>query len=269
VKVALDRQHQGKPSARADRGAVFPDGTTEAAHAEHYGLIARSLLEARGVEVVWLTNGEYRDRNAAANAARCDLYVALHVNAGATDPSHVYALTEYVSDAGMPAQSQRAAAVLLAQAAKDLNERAVGPHALRSGDRGHICIAGCRMPAVIYEPEFTIAARADSTVGESLARGIASFLGLSQTAPRKVTVHNYLSSLVAPNGGTWHLQADGGVITDTDGLNGPEAPFYGSVPGAGGAGDARVRGILPHGQGYKVVVQHPDESISYFHFPAS
>ena len=124
------------------------------------------------------------------------------------------------------------------------------------------------MPAVIYEPEFTIAARADQLVGESLARGIASYLGLHQPAPRKVIVHNYLASLVAPNGGTWHLQADGGIITDTDGLNGPESPFYGSVPEAGGAGDARVRGILPHGQGYKVVVQHPaDESISYFHFP--
>lgn len=85
----------------------------------------------------------------------------------------------------------------------------------------------------------------------------------------KVMVRNYIGSLVAPNGGTWHLQADGGVISDSDGLDGPVAPFYGSVPGAGGAGDARVRALLPHGAGYKVVVQHPDESITYFHFPAT
>jgi hypothetical protein len=82
-----------------------------------------------------------------------------------------------------------------------------------------------------------------------------------------VMVRNYLASLVAPNGGTWHLAADGGIVTDTDGLNSPEAPFYGSVPEAGGAGQARVRGILPHGDGYKVVVVHPDETVSYFHFP--
>lgn len=93
--------------------------------------------------------------------------------------------------------------------------------------------------------------------------------GTPQPPRRNAVVHQYLQSLVAPNGGTWHLQADGGIITDTDGLDGPMAPFYGSVPGAGGAGDARVRGILPHGQGYKVVVQHPDESVSYFHFPAT
>ena len=81
-----------------------------------------------------------------------------------------------------------------------------------------------------------------------------------------VAVHQYLASLVAPNGGTWHLQDDGGIITDTDGLDAPEAPFYGSA--AGGLGDARVKGILPHGAGYKIVVQHPDEKVSYFHFPA-
>lgn len=86
-------------------------------------------------------------------------------------------------------------------------------------------------------------------------------------AGRSIMVRNYLASLVAPNGGTWHLAADGGIVTDTDGAGSPEAPFYGSVPEVGGAGQARVRGILPHGAGYKVVVTHPDETVSYFHFP--
>lgn len=84
-----------------------------------------------------------------------------------------------------------------------------------------------------------------------------------------VMVRNYVASLVAPNGGTWHLAGDGGIVTDTDGVDGPEAPFYGSVPGVGGLGAAKARGLLPHGDGYKVVVQHADESVSYFHFPAS
>lgn len=85
---------------------------------------------------------------------------------------------------------------------------------------------------------------------------------------KNVMVRNYLASLVAPNGGTWHLATDGGIVTDTDGAGGPKAPYLGSVPGSGGAGLARVRGILPHGQGYKIVVSHPDETISYFHYPA-
>jgi len=87
--------------------------------------------------------------------------------------------------------------------------------------------------------------------------------------PGGVMVRNYLASLVAPNGGTWHLATDGGIVTDTDGAGGPMAPYLGSVPGSGGAGVARVRGILPHKGGYKVVVTHPDETISYFHYGAT
>ena len=87
--------------------------------------------------------------------------------------------------------------------------------------------------------------------------------------PGGVMVRNYLASLVAPNGGTWHLATDGGIVTDSDGAGGPEAPYYGSVPGSGGAGVARVRGILPYKGGYAIVVTHPDETLSYFHFAAT
>lgn len=83
---------------------------------------------------------------------------------------------------------------------------------------------------------------------------------------RKIVVHQYVASLVAPNGGVWHLQADGGIITDTDRNGGPEAPFFGSASGA--LGTTRVKGLLPYKGGYAVVVQHPDEAVSYFHFPA-
>ena len=92
----------------------------------------------------------------------------------------------------------------------------------------------------------------------------------TQPAPRKaVVVNGYVDSLVAPNGGTWHLAADGGIFTDNDGLDGPQAPFYGSVPGVGGLGDTVAKRLLPHRTGYKVVVQHPDGKVSYFHFPAA
>ena len=82
-------------------------------------------------------------------------------------------------------------------------------------------------------------------------------------------VPNYIASLVAPNGGTWHLAADGGIFCDTDGESSDVAPFYGSVPGSGGAGTSRVRGILPYKGGYRIVVQHPDQTVSYFHYPAA
>ncbi len=83
-----------------------------------------------------------------------------------------------------------------------------------------------------------------------------------------IVVSNYVASLVAPNGGTWHLSRDGGITTDTDGEDGPEAPYLGSVPGSGGLGRAVVRGLLPHKGGYKITVQHPDDSISFFHYGA-
>lgn len=87
------------------------------------------------------------------------------------------------------------------------------------------------------------------------------------TPERRVVVPNYIASLVAPNGGTWHLAADGGIFTDTDGDGGDMAPFYGSIPSVGGT-TLRVKGILPHKGGYKIVVQHPDDAISFYHFPA-
>lgn len=89
------------------------------------------------------------------------------------------------------------------------------------------------------------------------------------TPPGGVMVRNYISSLVAPNGGVWHLQADGGIVTDSDGDGGPEAPFYGSAPGSGGIGAGKVKGLLPHKGGYKIVLQFPDDRVSYFHYGAT
>lgn len=81
-------------------------------------------------------------------------------------------------------------------------------------------------------------------------------------------VRQYLASLVAPNGGTWHLQADGGIITDSDGAGSPVAPYFGSAPEVGGLGATRAKTLLPYKGGYRIVVQHPDETVTNFHFPA-
>lgn len=181
IKVVLDRQHKGKPNS-ADQGAVFADGTTEAAHAERYIGVAVPLLRASGIDVVVLTTGSYSTRQARANELRADLYVACHVNAGGGE----YALTEYASDRGVPATSQRAARELLRASDDELDEKAVGPKPLRSGERGHTCVAGAHMPAVIYEPYFTNAARDDALVGRCLAQGICNFFGVAlRTKPQE------------------------------------------------------------------------------------
>lgn len=89
------------------------------------------------------------------------------------------------------------------------------------------------------------------------------------TPVRFSVVRSYVASLVAPNGGTWHVQADGGIITDDDDAGGPTAPFYGSVPGVGGLPvGVVVKGLLPYLGGYRVLVQHPDGKMTSYHFPA-
>lgn len=89
-----------------------------------------------------------------------------------------------------------------------------------------------------------------------------------------VVVRNHVRSLVAPNGGTWHLQADGGIITDTDGAEGPPADYHGSVPGLVAEGRASQPAgaavdLLPFGGGYRVLWQHMDGAVTNYHFPAT
>ena len=176
--VVLDRQHAGKPGSR-DQGAVFADGTTEAQHAMWQIENATPWLEASGVKVSIFLKGHYPDRNRAANAAGADLYVACHVNAGG---GH-YALTEYVADRGNVPGSRRAAETLLRTIDDELGQKAVGPWALRSGDRGHVCVAACSMPAVIFEPYFVENRKHDPLVGIRLAQGICDFFGVPLKTP--------------------------------------------------------------------------------------
>lgn len=87
-----------------------------------------------------------------------------------------------------------------------------------------------------------------------------------------VVVRNHVRSLVAPNGGTWHLQEDGGIITDTDGAEGPAAPYFGAIPepndNAVMPPGSKAIDLLPFRGGYRIVVQHADGAVTNYHFPA-
>lgn len=105
------------------------------------------------------------------------------------------------------------------------------------------------------------------------ARGLVVGYGRAvYTAPgRPTVVHSHVRTLVAPNGGWWHLQADGGIITASDGNGGPEALFYGSVPGVPGgmpAGSVAVDLVAYRG-GYCVIVRHAGDIVTGYHFPAA
>lgn len=86
------------------------------------------------------------------------------------------------------------------------------------------------------------------------------------------TVRNHVRSIFAPNGGVWHLQEDGGIITDTDGAGSPEAPYYGSIPEPGDAAvfhaGSKAVDLLPFRGGYLILAQHSNGSVTPYHFPA-
>jgi hypothetical protein len=89
---------------------------------------------------------------------------------------------------------------------------------------------------------------------------------------RPVVVRNHVRTLVAPNGGLWHLQADGGIITATDGAESPEAPYYGSIPEPGDAavlpaGSVAID-LVPFRGGYSIVVRHAGDIVTTYLFPA-
>jgi surface antigen len=114
------------------------------------------------------------------------------------------------------------------------------------------------------------------------ARGLVLGYGRPAYAPalpaherRAVVVRNHVRTLVAPNGGLWHLQADGGIITATDGDASPDAPYLGSLPQLVAerkitlADGARAVDLLPFRAGYMIVVRHPGDEVTAYHFPAA
>lgn len=90
----------------------------------------------------------------------------------------------------------------------------------------------------------------------------------TSTERKPTVVRNHVRTLRAPNGGYWHLQADGGIVTSTDGRGSPDAPFYGSVPGVGGLPvGSKAVDLVPFGdKGYAVIARHEGDLITAYHF---
>ena len=96
---------------------------------------------------------------------------------------------------------------------------------------------------------------------------VAKAIPITVPCKELIVVHNHVRTLVAPNGGYWHLQADGGIITAPNGVGSPEAPYYGSVPQVGGLPDGSTAiDLVPHGPGYAVVAHHKGDVVTAYHF---
>lgn len=81
--IVLDIQHGGSPNTDhiADRGAVY-DGVEEVTLTRRYADAADRQLRKLGHQVIVISDGNYSDRQARAEAYGAAVYVALHINAG-------------------------------------------------------------------------------------------------------------------------------------------------------------------------------------------
>jgi peptidoglycan hydrolase-like protein with peptidoglycan-binding domain len=100
---------------------------------------------------VLIPKGDYPSRNRSANSAGAVLYIDHHFNSGPTSAS--YCLME-VSSSVSYARSLNLAAILGNNLSSVIGNKNNGVKALRSGERGHVCIGACKMPAVISESLF-------------------------------------------------------------------------------------------------------------------
>jgi N-acetylmuramoyl-L-alanine amidase len=91
LRIALDRQHAGKERRPKDLGAsadLDGDGRksiheTEAMLTPFIALAAELRLRELGHTVYAISDGEYADRHDRVNSYGVDVYIALHLNAGA------------------------------------------------------------------------------------------------------------------------------------------------------------------------------------------
>lgn len=156
MRICLDWQHTGKPSASRDIGAVH-QGVTEVDVVGRYVLACRARLHELGHETFILADGEYKDRAARCNnALKPALYIAGHANA-ATEP------TDYGAVFHWPGSARgRAAAMAIADALRVLSPwqstRVISAEA-GTWNRVRSCIGSVQAPAVLLEPAFLTGAR--------------------------------------------------------------------------------------------------------------
>lgn len=104
--IVISRDHIGKPDRLDDRGAAADtDGDGIIGHDEREAYFTRWIagftedaLVALGHEVIPISDGTYAARHARANDYGADIYLALHLNAGAGNYSLV--LYDYRSRRG-------------------------------------------------------------------------------------------------------------------------------------------------------------------------
>jgi N-acetylmuramoyl-L-alanine amidase len=175
MRVVLDWQHTGKPSAPSDIGAVHL-GITEVDVVGRYLHACRSRLHTLGHEVFVVADGEYRDRASRCNALRPALYVAGHANAAAS-PTDYGAVFHWPGSArGTAAATAIAEQLRLMCPWQDVRVIAA---ASGTWDRVRACIGTIQAPAILLEPAFLTGANGHAwlrdhaeDIGRAIAEGI-------------------------------------------------------------------------------------------------
>ena len=180
MRIVIDIQHGGKPSAPRDRGAPgqVPGLPHEVWSTRRYALALAEHLEAAGHEVFILSDGEYQDRHARCNTLRPDLYLACHANAGIGgrgDRGEVYHWPGSV-------KGIRAAEAIAAELDKVLPWKSKAVAA--STDRTRATVAGVSAPALLLEPGFLDGALGRTwlrdeveAIGAAIAKGVIAWGG--------------------------------------------------------------------------------------------
>lgn len=150
MKIALDRQHYGKPAPYQRDCGAEANGVRECEWTAAMIDRAEDLLEVLGHRPILLPDPvpqTYGERHAAARAARARLYVACHANSfpGVRSP---YCLVEYIDP-----QMERFARVL-ARGTGELLDRPWKIQRMTPESRGWECIDGVAAIGVLFEPFF-------------------------------------------------------------------------------------------------------------------
>lgn len=147
--------------------------------------------------------GDYPARNRAANAAKTDLYLDFHFNAGPSVAN--YCMTMFLTKS-----SASIAGALSRSMASVVGLRDMGA---KVATRGRVCIAACAMPAVILEPLFV-----SNPAGAAWVKNPGNLDRLADAIA--ATVKSYY-----PNGGTIAIST--GHIGKTSSPNDRGAPVFG------------------------------------------
>lgn len=153
MKIALDRQHYGKPAPHTKDCGAAGNGIKECAWTRE--LIEKvdgifDILGHRWIKLPTRTPQTYGQRHTAARRAKVDLYIACHVNAAGNVPAgwRGYVLVMYIDP------KMRSFANRLAYETGRALSRKTKVQRLRKGQRGYDCIDGVADRGIVFEPFF-------------------------------------------------------------------------------------------------------------------